>query len=226
MASEVACERRWSDQGLDAHICAPWYRVLRLSHFRFLRASNPPRWWAMSRRFAGADTVCEDGNEIGAHAPQPAVLGSQRRFTISQTCPNNDPLNDVHSQLNPGATASHRIATFVVRVAGCHSGVPSAEAARFRWRVAATPWAGSSSWTTQSIWTDGNGFRTSHGCRAWLLRIEAGAMWPAIIAATHAMRDADGQSWGIRQKQTGVDSVTLGGSISPMRMDAAWALRP
>ncbi len=43
-----------------------------------------------------------------------------------------------------------------------------------------------------------------------LLHIEAGAMWPAIIEATHQLDNA----WGIRQKQTGVDDVTLGGSIS------------
>lgn len=48
-----------------------------------------------------------------------------------------------------------------------------------------------------------------------LLRIEAGASWPEIIAASHAMgAGPDGRGWGIRQKQTGVDEVTLGGSIS------------
>ncbi|HEV2606704.1 MAG TPA: FAD-binding oxidoreductase [Xanthomonadaceae bacterium] len=47
-----------------------------------------------------------------------------------------------------------------------------------------------------------------------LLHIEAGADWPKIIAATHSMMDASGVGWGIRQKQTGVDAVTLGGSIS------------
>lgn len=47
-----------------------------------------------------------------------------------------------------------------------------------------------------------------------LLRIEAGAMWPTIIAATHRMRGPGGGQWAIRQKQTGVDDVTLGGSIS------------
>lgn len=47
-----------------------------------------------------------------------------------------------------------------------------------------------------------------------LLQMEAGAQWPGIIAASHAMTRADGTPWGIRQKQTGVDAVTLGGSIS------------
>jgi FAD/FMN-containing dehydrogenase len=47
-----------------------------------------------------------------------------------------------------------------------------------------------------------------------LLHIEAGAMWPAIIEATHRMRTPDGGGWAIRQKQTGVDAVSLGGSIA------------
>ena len=47
-----------------------------------------------------------------------------------------------------------------------------------------------------------------------LLHIEAGADWPKIIVASHGMTSAAGVGWGIRQKQTGVDAVTLGGSIS------------
>lgn len=46
-----------------------------------------------------------------------------------------------------------------------------------------------------------------------LLRIEGGAAWPAIIRAT---RDAQPgvPRWGIRQKQTGADDLTLAGAIS------------
>lgn len=47
-----------------------------------------------------------------------------------------------------------------------------------------------------------------------LLHIEAGAQWPAIIEASHAVAPSGGIAWGIRQKQTGVDDVTLAGSIS------------
>ncbi len=50
--------------------------------------------------------------------------------------------------------------------------------------------------------------------RRGLLHIEAGATWPDIIAATRAMPPGPAGTWGIRQKQTGVDVVTLGGSIS------------
>ena len=47
-----------------------------------------------------------------------------------------------------------------------------------------------------------------------LLSIEAGANWSHIITATHQMPTPDGGCWAISQKQTGVDDVTLGGSIS------------
>jgi FAD/FMN-containing dehydrogenase len=45
-----------------------------------------------------------------------------------------------------------------------------------------------------------------------LLTIEAGADWRAVIAATRERQPA-GQRWAIRQKQTGCDTLTLGGSI-------------
>ncbi len=47
-----------------------------------------------------------------------------------------------------------------------------------------------------------------------LLHIEAGAFWPTIIEASHAVPATNGHHWGIRQKQTGVDDVSLAGSIS------------
>lgn len=46
-----------------------------------------------------------------------------------------------------------------------------------------------------------------------LLEVEAGAMWPDVIAATHELQ-RDEPRWVIRQKQTGADTLTLGGSIS------------
>lgn len=43
-----------------------------------------------------------------------------------------------------------------------------------------------------------------------LVTLEAGADWPRILEAARAMPG----NWAIRQKQTGVDAVTLGGSIA------------
>lgn len=46
-----------------------------------------------------------------------------------------------------------------------------------------------------------------------LLEMGAGARWPDVIRATHALQ-GDDIRWGIRQKQTGADDLTLGGSVS------------
>ena len=43
---------------------------------------------------------------------------------------------------------------------------------------------------------------------------EAGIMWPALIAWLHASQDGQPHSWGIIQKQTGADRLTLGGALS------------
>jgi FAD/FMN-containing dehydrogenase len=62
-------------------------------------------------------------------------------------------------------------------------------------------------------------------CARGLLSMQAGAMWPDVIKASHQMpyleREPQGndqaaisRTWAIRQKQTGVDLVSLGGSVS------------
>jgi FAD/FMN-containing dehydrogenase len=60
-----------------------------------------------------------------------------------------------------------------------------------------------------------------------LLRMQAGAMWPDVIAAARAMPHAPGSApWAIRQKQTGVDLVSLGGSISANAHGRGLGLQP
>lgn len=44
-----------------------------------------------------------------------------------------------------------------------------------------------------------------------LIQVESGIEWPALI---NAIGDQGGGVWGIRQKQTGVDAVSLGGALS------------
>src|SRR5919112_6350418 len=43
---------------------------------------------------------------------------------------------------------------------------------------------------------------------------EAGILWPALIAWLHAIQDGQSHPWGIIQKQTGADRLTLGGALS------------
>jgi FAD/FMN-containing dehydrogenase len=47
-----------------------------------------------------------------------------------------------------------------------------------------------------------------------LLRVEAGIEWPELIAGYLERQTDDGTQWGIVQKQTGADRITLGGSLS------------
>jgi FAD/FMN-containing dehydrogenase len=42
----------------------------------------------------------------------------------------------------------------------------------------------------------------------------AGIMWPVLIDALERMQPGDPEPWTIRQKQTGADRMTLGGSVS------------
>jgi len=47
-----------------------------------------------------------------------------------------------------------------------------------------------------------------------LIEIEAGIQWPELIAYLHREQANAGAPWAIREKQTGVDRVTLAGSLS------------
>lgn len=47
-----------------------------------------------------------------------------------------------------------------------------------------------------------------------LVTVEAGIKWPQLIERLEALQPGTLQPWTIRQKQTGVDAVTLGGSLS------------
>jgi len=47
-----------------------------------------------------------------------------------------------------------------------------------------------------------------------LLEVEAGITWPDVIRGYLAMQRGPGRAYGIRQKQTGADRLTLGGAVS------------
>ncbi len=59
-----------------------------------------------------------------------------------------------------------------------------------------------------------------------LLRVQAGATWPAVIATRLAMRAPGGGTWAIRPQQTGVDDVTPGGSNPANAHGRGLAMRP
>lgn len=60
-----------------------------------------------------------------------------------------------------------------------------------------------------SRYTEIRGFDSRRG----LLRVGAGTQWPAIHRFLRSQQ-ADGEAWAIRQKQTGADDFSLGGSLA------------
>ncbi len=123
-------------------------------------------------------------------------------------------LNDVHSQLN--ATAVARIER-PPTLAALQAVIRQARAQDSKISVAGGRHAmGGQQFAAGSLHIDMTALDrvlSAEPLRG-LLHIEAGADWPKIIAATHQLKTAPGTSWGIRQKQTGVDAVSLGGSIA------------
>lgn len=47
-----------------------------------------------------------------------------------------------------------------------------------------------------------------------ILEVEAGIEWPGLIDGYLAMQSGDGQAWGIAQKQTGADRLTIAGTMA------------
>ncbi len=135
-------------------------------------------------------------------------------------------LNDVHSQLNPCKVASiHRpgcVADLVNAIRQARATGQAISVAGGRHAMGGQQFAVGSTHFDMCAMNRVLGADPLNG----LLHIEAGATWPAIIAATHEMRSADGGTWGIRQKQTGVDEVTLGGSISANAHGRGLLMRP
>jgi FAD/FMN-containing dehydrogenase len=46
------------------------------------------------------------------------------------------------------------------------------------------------------------------------IEVAAGILWPALIAWLHAAQERSAHPWGIIQKQTGADRLTLGGALA------------
>lgn len=131
-------------------------------------------------------------------------------------------LNDVHSQLNATAVAA------IVKPADVNQLVDALHQARAAGQKVSIA-GGRHAMGGQQFARAGLHIDTSDLCAVLdsdaergLLHIQAGAQWPHIIAASHAVASplssesaaAAHPGWAIRQKQTGVDTVSLGGSIA------------
>ncbi len=115
-------------------------------------------------------------------------------------------LNDVHSQLNATAVAEILTPRTLAGLQGAVRKSPEISLAGGRHAMGGQQFRTGASHLDLTALDAVLGSDPERG----LLHIEAGAMWPRIVSAT---REIPG-NWAIRQKQTGVDDVTLGGSIS------------
>jgi FAD/FMN-containing dehydrogenase len=118
--------------------------------------------------------------------------------------------NDIHSQLNPTAVARVErpcsLAELRAVIAQARSSGQQISVAGGRHAMGGQQFASGALHIDTGALDAMLGFDAERG----LLHIEAGAHWPRIIEASHRIPGG----WGIRQKQTGVDAVSLGGSIS------------
>jgi FAD/FMN-containing dehydrogenase len=126
-------------------------------------------------------------------------------------------LNDVHSRLNPTRVAR------VVRPAGTDDLVTIVRQAR-RDGVAVSVMGGRHAMGGQQFGAGTVSLDTSAMTRVLdfdatrgLVTVEAGIQWPALIDALLRAQAGHPQLWGIVQKQTGADRLSMGGAIGRSR---------
>jgi FAD/FMN-containing dehydrogenase len=128
----------------------------------------------------------------------------------------NDALlrNDVHSRLNP---TQHRRIARPQNAEQIADIMRTAQTQRERVAVAGAQHAMggqqflSDGWLIDTSALSGIlDFDSAHG----RVRVAAGTHWPALQTFLAAQRNARGQGWAIRQKQTGADDFSLGGALA------------
>ena len=61
---------------------------------------------------------------------------------------------------------------------------------------------------------------------AGTLEVEAGAFWPEIISGYLEAQQSDKRQWGIAQKQTGADRLTIGGTLAANAHGRGLTMKP
>jgi len=144
---------------------------------------------------------------LSVFAENPTRVGRPHR-------PPGPALNDVHARLNPTVPALQRRAESLWDV------VEALEVARRRALGVSISGGrhamGGQQFLRNGLALDMRGmnrileFDTSGG----LIRCEAGATWPELMRGYLSRQAGSPLQWGIRQKQTGADALTLGGAVA------------
>lgn len=123
-------------------------------------------------------------------------------------------VNDIHSQLNP--TRVREVAT-VSSVSNLQRALRRAAASGQVVSIAGGRHAmGAQQFADQSLMLDIthlNRVRSLDRAEG-VVEVEAGIMWPALVDYLLASQEGQPGQWGIAQKQTGADRLTIGGALS------------
>jgi len=135
-------------------------------------------------------------------------------------------VNDIHSQLNP---------TRVARIVTADSLEAVREALRSARRegralsIAGGRHAmGAQQFATDSVLLDMRGMKRALSLDAenGIVEAEAGIEWPDLVADLIARQRGEARQWGIAQKQTGADRLTLGGALAANVHGRGLAMKP
>lgn len=123
-------------------------------------------------------------------------------------------LNDVHSRLNPTSVHEVIVAQSVQDVQRV-----IARAMRERRGVSVSGGRhamGAQQFGTDTLHVDTRAFNRvlNFDSHSGLIEVEAGMQWPELIQASLAMQAGATNQWGIVQKQTGADRLSIGGGLS------------
>jgi len=135
-------------------------------------------------------------------------------------------VNDVHSRLNE--TRVHRILP-VDSVEAVVRGIAEARAAGLAVAVAGSRHAmGGQQFGTDAMLLDMRPLRRILGLDpvAGTVEVEAGIEWPELIEGVLDLQKELSSKWGIAQKQTGADRLTLGGALGANAHGRGLSLRP
>jgi FAD/FMN-containing dehydrogenase len=123
-------------------------------------------------------------------------------------------VNDIHSQLN--ATPVHRL----VRPSSVRAIQDAVRAARAEGRAVSIAGGrhamGGQQFGVDTVLIDMSAMNRvlSFDHKSGEIEVEAGIEWPELVAHTMAAQDGAPFQWGIAQKQTGADRLSIGGALS------------
>jgi FAD/FMN-containing dehydrogenase len=148
------------------------------------------------------------------------------RGSIANAATSSTLVNDVHSQLNP--TRVNEVLKPQSAEQLAHIVVSASQQGRTLSLAGTRHAMGGHQFGTDTDLIDMTSFNKiiSLDKHSGIIEVESGTIWPSIIDyCWHEQRD-DPKPWGISQKQTGADALTLGGGLAANVHGRGLTMRP